>query len=148
MSLMSLTETFFHSCWCPMVELWQSAAAFCWLAAWDKDFPVEKEWGAQGTVRWCIAIGPEFSDRPTGKTGCTQQAPGKRPTPAPHDKRNECVQGQAQCLDHTSKEWEADALSQPAENVTSHQRQMLFTVRGTVLTWTKWQQSSISILVS
>ncbi|KAL7397457.1 hypothetical protein ABVT39_022401 [Epinephelus coioides] len=38
---------------------------------------------------------------------------GKRPTPAPHDKRSECVQGQARCLDDTSHKQEADTLSQP-----------------------------------
>lgn len=42
---------------------------------------------------------------------------------APHDKCGECVQGQTQCLDHTSKEREGDALSQPRKNITDHQRQ-------------------------
>ena len=42
-------------------------------------------------------------------------------TPAPHDKRSECVQGQALCLDPTAKEpltLRADTLSQPRGIVT------------------------------
>lgn len=46
-----------------------------------------------------MVAGPGLSHRSDGKTECTEQrAPGKRPTPAPYDKRSECIQGQAQCL--------------------------------------------------
>lgn len=72
------------------------------FAAWDKDYSVAKELSES-------AWRPGVSDRPNSKTeGTQQQATWKRLTPAPHDKRSGCIQGQAQCLDHTSKEGEAD----------------------------------------
>ena len=65
----------------------------------------EKERGARGTVNgrvdyWTWGF---LTDR-TGRTELTEQqrAPGKRPAPAPHDKRSKCAQGQTLCLDHTA----------------------------------------------
>jgi len=68
-----------------------------------------------------VAAGPGVSDKPDSKTEHTeQQAPGKRPTPAPHDKRSECIQDQAWFLENTAEKREADTLSQHGENVTGH----------------------------
>lgn len=90
---------------------------------WQKDFSVKQEWGAQGTVRWCLASRPVVFNRSNSKIERTQCASGKRSKPAPYDKHCECVSGQAQRLVHTPEEWEADTLSQQGENVTGHRSQ-------------------------
>lgn len=76
-------------CWCPEVGSQQSAAATCWLAAWDKDFSVNKERGARGVVRWCV--------RWCRKTEPSiNELQGKGLTPVRRDERGERVQGLAQ----------------------------------------------------
>ena len=92
-----------------------------------KDFSVDEEQGARQTVRWRVATGPGVPERTNGQTeGTSHRAPGHRQTPAPNDKRRECIQSQARCLDHTSKERETDALHKLEEMSQAPRRKECF----------------------